>query len=212
MVFAFLATLIVSLVVALLATLELGDFFRTGDELLVLLIAVATFTVLSIVVFTIGYRLARRLQTLNAIAAVLALVATASAALPVERLAVRAGVPFAAGQERSTITLELLVPMLLTVLVQWGLVRRRWLRSRGADDLTLWPWIPTAAAGLVILNPIGLAFAFAALHGVTGDRLSEMATTATATVAAALVVMGAIECYMRGRMRRRRLWEPSPNE
>ena len=50
MVFALLATLIVSLVVALLAALQLGDFFRAGDELLAVLIAVAGFAVLSITV------------------------------------------------------------------------------------------------------------------------------------------------------------------
>ena len=28
----------------------------------------------------------------------------------------------------------------------------------GAEDLTRWPWVTTAVAGLVILNPFGLAF------------------------------------------------------
>jgi hypothetical protein len=212
MVFAFVATLTASLVVALLAALQLGDFLRAGDELPVLLIAVAIFAGLSIVAFAVGYRLARRLQTLNAIAATLALLATGLAALPIEQVAARIGVPFMTGLERSSSALELLVPTLLTVLVQWGLVRQRWLRTRGADELTLWPWLTTVVAGLIILNPIGLALAFVALHGAAGNRLSDLATTATATTAAVLVVMGAIECYIRGRTRRRHTWEPSPNE
>ena len=63
------------------------------------------------------------------------------------------------GTENTSITLELIVPALLAVLVQWGLVRRRWLQGHGdEDDLTRWPWITTAVAGLVILNPFGLAF------------------------------------------------------
>ncbi len=36
--------------------------------------------------------------------------------------------PFTVGTENMSITLELVVPALLAVLVQWGLVRRRWLR------------------------------------------------------------------------------------
>ena len=96
MVFAFVATLTASLVVALLAALQLGDFLRAGDELPVLLIAIAIFAVFSIVVFAVGYRLARRLQTLNAIAATLGLVATSLAALPIEQVAGRIGVPFMA--------------------------------------------------------------------------------------------------------------------
>jgi hypothetical protein len=212
MVFAFLATLIVSLVVALLAALQLGDFFRAGDELLVLLVVVTSFAALAIVVFAIGYRLAPRLRTLNATAATLAVVATALATLPVERIAARAGVPSTTGLERSIIALELLVPALVTILVQWGLVRRRWLQARGEDDLTLWPWLTTVAAGLVVLNPIGLALAWAALYGASGDGLKELATTATTTVVAVLVVMGALECYIRGRRLRRHPWEPSPNE
>ena len=56
------------------------------------------------------------------------------------------------------------MPALLVVLMQWGLVRRRFLRATGADDLTLWPWLTTAAAGLAILNPIGLALVWMALN------------------------------------------------
>ena len=99
MVFALLATLIVSLVVALLAALQLGDFFRAGDELLAVLIAVAGFAVLSITVLATGYRLAKRPRTLSAIAGGLALAATALALWPgtVERIAARSGAPLPAG-------------------------------------------------------------------------------------------------------------------
>ncbi len=57
------------------------------------------------------------------------------------------------------------------MLVQWGLVRRRWLRAAAEDDFTRWPWIATAVAGLVVLNPFGLAFlqAYAATLGIGFD-------------------------------------------
>ena len=214
MVFALPATLIVSLVVALLAALQLGDFFRAGDELLAVLIAVAGFAVLSITILATGYRLANRPRTLSAIAGGLALAATALALWPgtVERIVARSGAPLPAGFERSAIALELLVPALLAVLVQWGLVRRRFLHAPGVDDLTLWPWLTTAAAGLAILNPIGLALVWMALKAPSADALKDVATTVTAAGAAVLVVMGAIECYIRGRRRSRDRWEPSLNE
>ena len=104
------------------------------------------------------------------------------------------------------------MPALLAVLVQWGLVRRRFLHATGADDLTLWPWLTTAAAGLAILNPIGLALVWMALKAPSADALKDVATTVTAAGAAVLVVMGAIECYIRGRRRSRDRWEPSLNE
>ena len=60
------------------------------------------------------------------------------------------------GRRRATphVALELLIPVLLTVLVQWGLVRRRWLRAageRGFDALAVdhdgggWPRDPQSA-------------------------------------------------------------------
>jgi hypothetical protein len=209
MVFAFLATLIVSLVVALLAALQLGDFFRAGDELLVLLVVVTSFAALAIVVFAIGYRLAPRLRTLNAIAATLAVVATALATLPVERIAARAGVPSTTGLERSIIALELLVPALVTILVQWGLVRRRWLRLRGEDDLSLWPWVATVIGGLAILNPVGLDVIGQAITYSSTSWLRGLVRTVALSAAAALLAMLLIETYIRGRILRRRLAQPA---
>jgi hypothetical protein len=210
--FAFLGMWLLSLVVALLATLQLGDFFRSGDELLLVIVALAAFATVSIAVLGIGYALAKRADAFNAIAFALAIVALGLVLWPgaLARIAARTSDPYALATEQSYIALELLIPALLTVLVQWGLVRRRWLRAAGEEDLTLWPWLTTVVAGLLVLNPFGLAFVWAALRHSAGDLLKDFATMVAATGACAVVVMGAIECYIRGRIRRRRVEEAQP--
>ena len=95
------------------------------------------------------------------------------------------------------IALELLVPSVLAVLVQWGLVRRRHLQMAGEDDLTLWPWVTTGSRGFVILNPYGLAFLQATLKRTAGDLMWQFIVQVTVGVACGLIVMAGIECYIR---------------
>ena len=131
----------------------------------------------------------------------------ALAALPslVERIAQRSTNPYTVGIENLYITLELLIPAFLTVLVQWGLVRRRWLRKRGDEDLTLWPWITTLVAGLAILNPLGLEIISSALNSSAGNMLRQLWIAISLSGAAVLIVMALIEVAIRWRMLRRRL-------
>jgi hypothetical protein len=147
------------------------------------------------------------LRSINRIALSLALLALALVALPslFERIAERSTNPFAVSGGNIPITLELLVPSLLVVLVQWGLVRRRWLRAAGEEDLSLWPWVTTALAGLAILNPLGLALLSSALRQSASDFMAPYFAVMTAAAACALVVIAAIECYIRRRVLRRRL-------
>ena len=143
---------------------------------------------------------------LNAVAAGLALLAFIPLALPalVKTAADRSTNPFTVAIENTAIAIELIVPALVAVLVQWGLVRRRWLRLRGEDDLSRWPWIATMVGGLAILNPFGL--------DIIGQAISIARPTGCATCAhhrarrlAALLGMMGLESYIRGRMLRRRL-------
>jgi len=212
-VFAFLGMLLLSLVVALLAALQLGDFFRASEEFVPILTVIAIFAAAVIVVFAIAYAMATRVRAINVIAAALSLLALALVALPslVERIAERASNPFTAGVENASITLELLVPLLLVVLVQWGLVRRRWLRAAGEEDLSRWPWVTTVVAGLLILNPFGLALVSSALQRSASDFMWPYFAGLTAAAAGALVVMAAVECYIRGRILRRRLAASLPS-
>lgn len=204
-VLAFLGTLLMSLVVALLAAFQLGDFFGLTNELVPVIAATALFAVAAMVLLAIGYATAQGAGALNWIAFALAALVVGLASSPRlgERIAERATSHDALGLASVSIRLEILLPGLLVVLVQWGLVRRRWLRAAGEEDLSLWPWVTTVIAGLAILNPLGLALIWIALHELSTAGFSEFA--AITTGGGALVVMGLTECYIRGRMLRRRL-------
>ena len=136
--FAFLGMLLMSMVIALLAALQLGDFFGVGNEFAWVILAVAGFAVFALLVFALAYWLVRRADLLIWVAWVLAGLALAPLVLPelAQTIADRSANPTTVGAENVAITLELVIPALLAVLVQWGLVRRRFLRSAGQDDLT----------------------------------------------------------------------------
>ena len=209
-VFAFLGMLLISILVALLAALQLGDFFNAGGEFGLVILGVVAFTSVSLAVFALAYRVTRRVGALTVVAVALGIAALAPLALPglIQKIADRSNNPYTVGVENTYITLELIVPALSAVLVQWGLVRRHWLRLHGEEELTRWPWVTTAVAGLVILNPIGLAFLGGTLNRSGGDLLWEFVATVTGAGLAALLVMAWIECYIRDRMLNRRLGVP----
>jgi hypothetical protein len=205
-VFAFLGMLLLSMVVALLAVLQLGDYFHANDEFILIIAGVMAFTVASQAVFVVTYAAARQTFVLAIVAILLAVLALAPLVLPglIQKIADRSTNPGTVGIENTYITIELIVPAIAAVLVQWGLARRRWLRSRGVDDMGRWPWITTGVAGLVILNPLGLAFLGTTLKHSPSDFLWEFFATVTAGVLCTLLVAVWIECYIRDRMLRRR--------
>lgn len=213
--FAFLGIWLISLVVALLAALQLGDFFGANAEFGLVILGVTGFTVFAQLVFALAYAVARHAAVFAFVALALAAAALALVALPglVQAIADRSTNPNTVGVENISIALELVIPALVAVLVQWGLVRRRWLRAAAEDDFTRWPWIATAVAGLVILNPFGLAFLQASLQHSASDLLWQFTAMVTGTVLAALLVMAWIECYIRDRILNRRLAVgPSPRD
>lgn len=208
---AFLGIFLMSLFVALLVSLQLADYFAATQEFALVLLTLPVFVSVSLLVFIAVNRMARAARTFNAAAACLALLAFVPLALPFMQSAGqgRATDPFQIAIENSALALQLVVPALAAVLVQWGLVRRRWLRQRGEDDLSLWPWIATIVGGLAILNPYGLDVIGQAIGQAVGPGPSAWLRDAVRTVAlggtAALLVMVFVETYIRGRMLRRRL-------
>jgi len=204
---AFLGMLLLSLVVTLIAALQLGDFFGAGDEFVLVLAYLLAFGTATLVIFAIGYRLAPSFRVLNVLAFGLAVLALVPPAAPgfAQRIAEHSTNPYTVGIEGTTIRIELVLPALLGVLVQWGLIRRRWLRAVGEEDLTLWPWVTTVVAALVILNPFGLTFLTAAIKHSPDDLMWQPIALGTAGVLAALFVMAWVECYIRNRILDRRL-------
>lgn len=203
---AYLGTLLLSLVVSLIAALQLGDFFGAGDEFLLVLGWLGAFAVVTLVIFAVASRIVVRVRGLNILAFLFAILALVPPIVPgfVAKIAAHSTNPYSVGVERTYIKLELIVPALLAVLVQWGLVRGRFMRSAGEDDLTLWPWITTVIAGLIILNPFGLTFMTAAIRRSPTELLWQPIAIGTGGVLAALLVMAWVECYIRDRMLSRR--------
>jgi hypothetical protein len=205
--FAFLGIWLTSLVVALLAALQLGDFFGANTEFVLVILGVMGFSIFAVLSFALAYARARRAAVFSFVALALAGLVLAAAALPglIQAIADRSSNPYTVSSENVSIALELVIPALLAVLVQWGLVRRRWLRAAAADDFTRWPWIATAVAGLVVLNPIGLSFLQASLQRSVTDFMWQFTALVTGSVLAALLVMAWIECYIRDRILNRRM-------
>jgi hypothetical protein len=202
--FAFLGIFLVSLIVAELAALSLGDYFGADDEFVVVLAMVAAFTMLSGAVFAFCYATLERARALNWVAVLLVLLAVVAVATPglVGWIANFSTNPFTVGEEEVSIAFEVAIPALLAVLVQWGLVRRRYLRVAGEDDLTRWPWITTVIAAFALLNPLGLTFVLESFKRV--DMMWAFMASVTAGTVAALAVMAGVEYYIRGRLLHRR--------
>ncbi len=204
---AFLGTFLLSLFVALLAALQLADYFAATEEFALVLITLPVFVTICLLAFIAANVLARQPRVFNAVAACLALLAFMPLAFPafVKTATDRSTNPFSLATENTAVALEFIVPALVAVLVQWGLVRRRWLRLRGEDDLSLWPWIATIVGGLAILNPYGLDIIGQAISYGSTNWLRDVVRTMALTGVAVLLAMVFLETYIRGRMLRRRL-------
>ena len=81
-VFAFLGMLLISMVVALLAALQLGDFLNSSEGFGLIILGVAAFTILAMAVFALVYTTTRWARALTSVALVLAAVAFAPVAVP----------------------------------------------------------------------------------------------------------------------------------
>src|SRR5690242_3510056 len=92
---AFIGTLLLSFVAALIAALQLGDFFGAGDEFLLVIAWLAGVALFALVILAIGARFARSLRALNILAIVLALLAIVPPFLPgfAQRIAERSTDP-----------------------------------------------------------------------------------------------------------------------
>ena len=204
--FAFLGTYLLSLFVATLAALSLVEYFRTDQEFILVLMAMPAFALIAIVAFAIVYNDARTARAFQLLAIALVVIVLALLALPGAIAAVTSGslAPLSVGVKDVPVLLELLIPALVTILVQWGLVRRRWLKRRGEDDLSRWPWVTTVVAGLAVLNPGGLGLLSSALRIFGTEGLRDTSTMIALGGVAALIVMILIEISIRGRVIRRR--------
>lgn len=194
--------LVASLGAALAIIVSLADFFRASGEFSLIVGSVAAFCVFAALVLGTALHMRPAMTTLNAVAAAMAVVALLPLVLPglVQAYAERSTNPFSIGIENTYITIELIMPALAAVLVQWGVLRNHLRRSAGPGGV---PWFAIALAGLVALNPFGLALLASAWKRSPTDWLWQLSLTIVTIAVAILVVIALIECYIRRRKRRR---------
>jgi hypothetical protein len=205
--FVFLGILLVSLVVSFLAALQLADFFQATEEFIAVMMALVAFSLVALLIFAIAYAAVRRVGGLAAVAVLLCVAALVLVALPsiMDMQAGRGSLADSFRGKNLAVSLELVVPAVIAILVLWGLTRHRWLRMRGLEDLSPWPWVTTVIAGLVVLNPLGLEVVAAAFEQSPTDWFRRLWTGIAISGAVAVLVIGGIEYYIRGRMLSRRL-------
>src|SRR5882757_4253825 len=128
--FVFFGIWLVSLVVSFLAALQLADFFQATEEFILVMMALVAFVFIGVLIFGVAYATARRARGLAAVALMLCVVAAALVALPsiLDLRAGRVSVSDSFSGQNLAVSLELLVPAVIAILVQWGLVRHRWLK------------------------------------------------------------------------------------
>ena len=201
---ALIATLLLSIVVALMAALPLAIFFRATEEFIVVFAAIPVFAVITMLAFTVAYASASDAQVFHRVAIVFAAIATGIVATPIV-LGLGGSGPTGPSAKDIQITLELLVPALIAILIQWGLVRHRWLRMHGQDALSRWPWITSVVGALAILNPPVLDLIGWSVRQSPTDLFRGLAAATTIIGLAALIAAALIECTIRTRMLHRRL-------
>jgi hypothetical protein len=202
----FFGILLVSLVVSFLAALQLADFFQATEEFAAVAMALVIIAAVSVLALGLVYAAARRVGALAVVALVLCLALLGLVALPtiIDIRAGRAGVADSFRGSNLAVSLEVLVPGIAAILTQWGLAQHRWLRLRGQENLSLWPWITTVIAGLVILSPPGLEIVAGAIRQSVTDWFRQLWTAITLGGTALFAAMALIEYIVRRRMLRRR--------
>ncbi len=203
-VLVFIGVLVVSQLAAMAAGLSLAIHFGAQEEFIAVIMAIILFSIVTLVVFAIAYVLARAGRVFQIVAVSLAVLAIGLVALPGAIQWIANPSAFTAGRDDIPIVLQILLPAWTLILVQWGMVRRRWLRMHEQESLSRWPWIATVVAGLVVFNPGGLEAASSALRGPAGNR------TPAIVGALVLLLFGLAEAEIRRRVLRRRLTSSSP--
>jgi hypothetical protein len=205
--------LALSLLAALAAAAQFVDHFWYGEDLGLFVPPLAAFALIATMVFAVVQGRARDSRVFDLVALGLAVVALALATTPFlpEYVAAQSKNPEVVLRPRSEkIKTVLLIPMLLAVATQWWFVRRGWLKARGLDHRTVWPWITTIAACVVALSPIGLAILAAAFAQSSTDWLRGLWLMVTLAFGGLVVLIGLIEWGIRVRRRRRSLAPQRP--
>ncbi len=207
------AAFVLSLLAALGAAAQLADHYWYGEDFSLFVVPITVFAAVSIAAFGIAGAWVGGPGGLRNVAFALAALALALALLPglVGEIARRSTNPdLVLRAHDRLIATAFLLPVLVAITIQWGLVRRGWLRARGRAHATTWPWITFILACVTILNPLGLAIFGAAITQSTTDWFRGLWLTIALGIAAVLVLIGLLEWRIRSRRLTARALPPAP--
>lgn len=203
----FAGVYILSLVVAYAVGIEVAEYFFLQEEFIVVMFALAVFSFVAFVVFAMVYVVQPNVKWLGYGAIGLALVAFGIEELPAlaDAIARRSTNPYLVGsaQDRA-IAASLLLPAFVMLLIQWPLLRRRWLVARRLEHRMLWPWFTITLACFLALNRGGLDLIGSVFRQSPTDWLVGLWTLILAIACGALLVLALIEWWLRRRWLARR--------
>lgn len=205
--------LALSLLAAFAAAAQLVDYFWYGEDLGLFVLPIGGFSLVAVLMFGVAHANAPTSRVFGVVAIALAVVALALAAMPflAEYVAAQSKNPEVVLRPRSEkIRTVLLVPLLLAIVVQFWFVRRGWLRARGREHRTAWPWITTIVACVLALSPPGLAILGAALAQSATDWLRSLWLIVALAFAGIVLLAGLVEWGIRARKRRGSLASQGP--
>jgi hypothetical protein len=121
----FLAALLLSLLVSGGVGVQLAIYWNAKEEFIAVLVMITAFALIAIVTFAIAYSVAKASRMLHR-AAVFLVVALLIMTGALVALVWHAAGPVKIAPADITTLIEFLVPALLTILIQWALIARRW--------------------------------------------------------------------------------------
>ncbi len=203
----FAAVYIFSFAAAYAVGTQVAAYFFLQEEFTVVTLALALFSLIAIAVLAVVYVMQPDVKWLGYGAIGLALVAFGIEELPAlaDAVARRSTNPYLVGsaQDRA-IAASLLLPAFAMLLVQWPLLRRRWLVARGLEHRMLWPWFTITLACSLALNRGGLDLIGSVFRQSPTDWLVGLWTLILAIACGVLLVLALIEWWLRRRWLARR--------
>ncbi len=203
----FVGIYLLTLLIALFIGIQLADFFHSQEEFIAVLMAQVLFSLAAIFTFAIVYRLAASMRALGLAALGLVIAAVLLEELPAlsQMIATRSTDPYTLGTAHDiAIAVELLIPAFVLVLIQWRLLRWRWLAAHKLEDGSTWPWITMVVAGAILCNRLAMEIMSSAVRQAPDDMLAAFWLKISIAVAAVLICLGIMERNMRRRRLARR--------
>jgi hypothetical protein len=194
------------MVVAIAIAGSFAVAFLPGGEIDLIVWWLSFYLCVSMAAFVVTLMKATTSRTFAFVALAFAVCAVGIEELPAfgRTLAAQSSNPYKMGLRFDVETsLEFLLPIFAAILVQWRLTLGHWLKARGEARLSRWPWIVTAVAVIVALNPLGIDILQSAILLSPTDWFAALWRMVALIAAGVLIAAGLVEYYIRLRRSRR---------